>query len=333
MTMDDKDKRFEDLMEGYMAGTISDADRSTLFSLIRSSDTYETRYKSVARLYALSHVPLFEAREKEAYANLSRKLGFGATPQVRMGGLAIFRYVAAAVLLLATVSAGSIYMYKHLSVNKLMAYQETEVPLGSQAKIMLPDSSVVILNSGSVLKYPLSFGAKERSVYLAGEGYFEITKDQAKPFYVQAGEIKVKVLGTTFNVHSYLEDHTVEVDLIKGGVEVIATNENIFLSPDEKAIYDRLSGKLQKKTVEASKSALWTTGKLSFVNASFLDILKEIERRFNVKIQVNSTYAKEEFFSGSINLSMSLQEIFNFIDVDKKYQFEERAGVILLFDR
>ena len=72
---------------------------------------------------------------------------------------------------------------------------------------------------------------------------------------------------------------------------------------------------------------------MSFVNASFLDILKDIERKYNVKIWVESDKVANEYFTGSINLTMSLQEVFNFIDVDKKYRFEQSGSVIMLKDR
>ena len=69
------------------------------------------------------------------------------------------------------------------------------------------------------------------------------------------------------------------------------------------------------------------------MNASFLDILKDIERKYNVKIRVESDKVANEYFTGSINLTMSLQEVFNFIDVDKKYRFEQSGSVIMLKDR
>ena len=72
---------------------------------------------------------------------------------------------------------------------------------------------------------------------------------------------------------------------------------------------------------------------VEFVNASFLDILKDIERKYNVKIWVESDKVANEYFTGSINLTMSLQEVFNFIDVDKKYRFEQSGSVIMLKDR
>ena len=166
-----------------------------------------------------------------------------------------------------------------------------------------------------------------------GEGYFEVAKDKEKAFQVYAGDMTVKVTGTEFNLRYYLEDQSTEVSLIDGGVDVFANNKYVRLKPDEKAIYNRNTGDLYSETADSYKSALWTTGRLSFVNASFLDILKDIERKYNIKIHVDSQKVTNEYFSGSIDLNMSLQEVFNFIDVDKKYRFEQSGGVITLRDK
>ena len=121
--------------------------------------------------------------------------------------------------------------------------------------------------------------------------------------------------------------------MIDGGVEVSVGEKSVTLKPNERALYDRQSGRLEWSEYDTNKSALWTTGKLSFVNASFREMLKEIERKYNVKIHVESQKVEGEFFSGTINADMTLQEVFNFIDVDKKYRFESSGNTIVLKDR
>lgn len=158
-------------------------------------------------------------------------------------------------------------------------------------------------------------------------------KDVGKVFQVYAGGMQVKVTGTVFNIRSYSEDHSTEISLINGGVDVFANNKFVHLKPDEKAVYDRNTGNLYSEATDSYKSSLWTTGRLSFVHTSLVEILKEIERKYNVKIHVGSTKVEKEYFSGSIDLGMSLQEVFHFIDVDKKYYFEISGNIILMGDR
>lgn len=159
-----------------------------------------------------------------------------------------FSQVAAIALLILTTSIAGYYIYNDVAEsNQEMALCQMEVPLGSQTKVILPDGSVVCLNSGSVLKYdPAFLRKKNREVYLIGEGYFEVQKNPEKPFIVHADDINVKVLGTVFNVRSYPEDSEIEVSLIKGKVNVFSTSEtrdNVILAPDEQLTYDKRSGK------------------------------------------------------------------------------------------
>ncbi|WP_293713632.1 FecR family protein [uncultured Parabacteroides sp.] len=331
--MQDKDILFEELMSNYISGSITDKEKVSLFILVEESDLYRERYNEMVKLHALLHVPAFESQRETRYARLKERLHIMSGTTLRRRWFIYARNVAAVLLLMVSVSIGSIFTYNKLDESAEQLYNETTVPLGSQTKILLPDGSTAVLNSGSVLKYPLSYGKKERNVYLVGEGYFEVAKDAKKVFKVYAGGMQVKVTGTVFNIRSYPEDQATEVSLINGGVDVFANNKQVRLKPDEKAIYDRNTGDLYRETTDSYKSSLWTTGKLSFVNASFLDILKDIERKYNIKIHIESNKVANEYFTGSINLTMSLQEVFNFIDVDKKYRFEQSGSVVMLKDR
>lgn len=330
--MQDKDDLFERRLNDYISGMITDEEKVELFSLAGSSELYRLQYNKAVKLHALLHVPVLEARKGEGYRRFSQRIQ--GEPGRKKNQFVIWvRFAAAAMVLMVLTSALSIYIYENQYKSDKDILCETIVPFGSQTKIILPDSSVVVLNSGSVLKYPATFEREERNVYLAGEGYFKVAKDKDKVFQVYAGDARIQVTGTVFNVRSYPDDIQTEVDLIEGGVNVSVGEKNVFLKPNERALYNRESGSLERQTYETYKSALWTTGKLSFVNASFREILKEIERKYNVKIHVVSQRVEGEYFSGTIHAGMTLQEVFNFIDVDKKYSFENSGNTILLKDR
>ena len=203
--------------------------------------------------------------------------------------------------------------------------------------MILPDGSVVCLNSGSVLKYdPAFLRKKNREVYLIGEGYFEVQKNPEKPFIVHADDINVKVLGTVFNVRSYPEDSEIEVSLIKGKVNVFSaseTRDNVILAPDEQLTYDKRSGKMNHHHVDALQTSQWTTGRLSFVNASVPEIMKAIERKYDVRIVIHSKYLDKEVFSGSISPKLTVEEILDYMDVDNKYSWSRSGNVITITDK
>lgn len=330
--MQDKDDLFERRLDDYISGMITDEEKAELFSLVGSSELYRMQYNKAVRLHALLHVPVLEAEKEEGYRRFSQRMQ-GGLGRKKNRFVLWMRFAGVAVILMALSSALSVYIYDNQYGSGKDVLCETVVPFGSQTRIILPDSSVVVLNAGSVLKYPGTFGKKERNVYLAGEGYFKVTKNKKKAFQVFAGDARIKVTGTVFNVRSYPDDVQTEVNLIEGGVNVSIGDKNVSLKPNERALYNRESGTLERQAYETYKSALWTTGKLSFVNASFREILKEIERKYNVKIHVVSQRVEGEYFSGTIHADMTLQEVFNFIDVDKKYCFENSGNTILLKDR
>ena len=131
----------------------------------------------------------------------------------------------------------------------------TEISTSDSIKIfLLPDSSKITLNKNSSLCYSTSFS--ERKVELTGEAFFEVTHNEAKPFYVHAKDVTVKVLGTSFNINTNKKEGA-EVSVITGKVKVSSTNNKgqIVLAEGEKGCYNSRKNSLEKRKVE--KHQLW----------------------------------------------------------------------------
>ncbi len=206
-------------------------------------------------------------------------------------------------------------------------FQNIEVPYGSKTKIELPDGSMVTLNSGSRLKYENGLGKDNRTVYLTGEAYFDIKKDAERPFYVNTSGIKIKVLGTSFNVKAYPEEKTVETTLITGKVEIFKSGEKSLktpmavLAPGQKAVFDKALGKQITEKEEEVKEEIaklsssiqvekvvhpeittgWKDNQLVFDNERFEELVIKIERWYNVEIQLSNTELKDARFSGKFD--------------------------------
>lgn len=337
--MEKKPDAFEEWMLDLLAGKLSEEGERELLHRLKSDPACRQRYKEMARTRAKSLVGKFEQEKSADYEALSAMLGLTKRRTGRKPLLGrVFWRVAAVALLVLTTSVTAYYVYRDVAETyREPALCRMEVPLGSQTKVVLPDGSAVCLNSGSILEYdPDILRRKSREVYLVGEGYFEVQADPEKPFIVHAEELNVKVLGTVFNVRSYPEDAEIEVDLIKGKVEVFSTSEtcgNVILSPDERLTYDKKSGKMNHFHADASQASRWTTGKLSFVNASVPEIMKVIERRYNVRIVLHSRLIEQEVFSGSIKSTLTVEEVLDYIDVDNKYSWSRNGDVITVTDK
>ncbi|OIP84519.1 MAG: hypothetical protein AUK44_02335 [Porphyromonadaceae bacterium CG2_30_38_12] len=322
--MIDKTKQFEKLMMNHLSENISDNDEGVLLDILNSDPKFKVQYNEMVKTRAISLIPIIESEKNSNYKNLLQLLNYGLSLNRQPVFLQYFFKVAAIIIFVLSTSISTYYIYNgyNNSSKNLMSY-ETVVPLGSQTKIVLPDGTVAWLNSGSTLKYNNSYGDETRTVNLTGEGYFEVQKNPKKPFLVYANDIKVKVLGTVFNVRSYADENAIEVDLLEGKVDVSFESGNdtkiLSLLPNEKMVFNKANKTITSHKVDASRSSTWTTGKLCFVDATLEDIAKNLERKYDIQIEIKSQRIKEELFSGSLDLNQPIEKILEYIDVDKKY--------------
>ena len=107
------------------------------------------------------------------------------------------------------------------------------VPRGKRSSVELADGSKLWLNSGSRAIYPVVFSKKNREIFIEGEGYLEVSHDASRPFYVVTDAVKVKVLGTKFNISAYKEDNQVSVVLVEGSVEASVGLQKVVMKPDQ----------------------------------------------------------------------------------------------------
>lgn len=215
--------------------------------------------------------------------------------------------VAAVVIPLLILSGG--YLYYSSARSRLI---EVSVAYGERKHLLLPDSSEVWLNAGTVLKYPRKFADNGRSVYLDGEGYFSVRKNAAKPFIVEASRLTVKVLGTRFNVKAYADDENITATLTSGKVEVNAPTSNPqVLKPNEQLTYNRNTSHVSITEVPAADTDSWITGKLIFTNAYFSEIRQTLERRYNVVIENETAISDNERYTVRFLKNENLDEVLN----------------------
>lgn len=332
--MQSEKKNFDDLIIDYFSGNISEMDQQRLSELLKSNVDFKTQFDEIIRLRSISFIPQIESEKQTNYKRIIKQIN----EDIPMIGMSRswrnnIRQIAATVIFVISISVISFYVYRdNVSSGDSAICYETLAPIGSQAKIILPDSTVVWLNSGSSLKYNRSFGKKNREVVLSGEGYFEVKKDKAKPFLVHTVELDVAVMGTVFNVRAYNEDVGVVVNLIEGVVNVslpeIKNAGSFTMKPNEKLVFNKQSKQIESYQTDAYRSTLWTTSKLCFVDATIEQISKDLERKYDVKIQITNEQIKKELFSGSLNLNLSLKDILSYIDVDKKFRTNQVGDTI-----
>ena len=205
-----------------------------------------------------------------------------------------------AAVLLIPLAALCVLLWQHPAVPDV-EWCEFAVVQGHTDSLTLPDNSRVWLNAGSRLIYPRRFDGRTRKVFLSGEAYFDVAKDADHPFILNAGEVRVRVLGTQFNVTSYENMESVSVCLIEGSVSMDVENDglirNVLLVPGDVVRYDKRSGALEQRRSPVEAYLSWRNGGFYFNNQPLSEIAEQFERVFDVKIFIADPQVKKTPYS------------------------------------
>jgi len=194
------------------------------------------------------------------------------------------------------------------------AMNQLIIPYGKTSEVLLPDRTKVFLNAGSRLIYPENFSGETREVYLVGEAFFEVKHDVNHPFIVMVGDLRIKVLGTRFNVSAYPADNVIETVLAEGKVSLGQNNAGFFdketdLVPDQMASFDKNTKITNVKTVDTDNYTLWTAGILKFESTDLNRILKQVERFYNIRFHFSDPLLGGLRISGKLELNEDKDEI------------------------
>lgn len=221
-----------------------------------------------------------------------------------------------------------------VKTNKVIrnGYVEVSTTKGATEKVVLADGSTVIVNSSSKLRYPEKFSGKNRSIYLdEGEAFFKVAEDPAHPFVVHSGDIATTALGTSFNIRAYSKEKKITVALLTGKVKIdhAQSQAPVILLPSERLSYDRVALSMAKTTFDKEDDIVgWKHGFLVFKDASYDELVNEIENRYNVTV-LNECEAKEWNYTGFFK-DESLQEIIETICLTKNISYTIKNDTIFL---
>lgn len=187
------------------------------------------------------------------------------------------------------------------------------VPFGKRSMLTLSDGTKVWLNSGSIFTFPPAFKNKTRDVELIGEGFFDVTHNKEKPFFVKTDAFKMKVYGTKFDIQSYKQDNASSVVLVEGKVSMRSNNDEsdkeVFLVPNQRATIVDGSDMIEIDNIEnADEFTSWTEGYLSFSDEDISHLLKQVSRYYNVDINVVTTKKVDKIF-GKLDLKDNIEKV------------------------
>ena len=254
-------------------------------------------------------------------------------PDLRFKRKSSFGNLRVAVVLILAMALGFLFNYL-LGANNLIdgtsetVYQEVRASYGTRTKLLLADGSTVWLNSGSTLKFPVNFdNTEERVVELNGEGYFDVTKNESKPFIVNTSGLDVKVYGTSFNVSAYDEYDSMEVALVEGKVSLVQGDkgnrkEYMVLNPND-VVECNISEKRLSRISDSkmSKYTAWKDGQMVFYGDPIEKVVSRLEKWYNVDIEIKDKDLQDYRFTATFN-DETLEQVLKLLSLSSPMEYK-----------
>lgn len=237
---------------------------------------------------SLTHNSLSEVRSDRLFKRIDNKIMDNRLRKVSLR--------AAAILLpLIIITGFSLFVANQRDLWGGITYSEIYVPKGEDARVFFQDGTEVFLNADTRMRYPDRFGLwKKREVYLDGEAYFNVKSNHRKPFIVHAQNTKVEVLGTSFNVNAYSNNSTVKVVLDEGKTHFQVNANSYPMLPGQQIEYDKNTSRTTlRNLMHPSRASLWKQNTLYFYDTPLAEVIKVLERRYDVQFHVNAPEALE----------------------------------------
>ena len=217
--------------------------------------------------------------------------------------------------------AGLVYRAKDTIV-KALEYHLLSVPRAGEYVMTLSDGTKVWINAESEIKYPVVFGPDKREVFITGEAFFEVVKDSLRPFIVHTPNAQTTVLGTSFNIRAYPEEKRSQTTLAEGSVRIYSPGSSMLLKPGEQAEVSALSGEMVKQEVEVKNFTSWKDGRFVFEQQPLEDIMRTLERWYDIRVIFKDEGAKRISLSGNMKRYGDFSQVMKMLQMTGDVRFE-----------
>jgi len=205
-----------------------------------------------------------------------------------------------------------------------MEYNTLTTPKGGQYQVTLADNTIVWLNAGSSIRFPVAFTGKERVVELTGEAYFEVAKNAAQPFKVKVKNSEIAVLGTHFNIMGYDNESLVKTTLLEGSVKVNTPTTDIVLSPGQQSKMSENGGVVINKEADIEEVMAWKNGLFQFEGKDVESVMRELARWYDIDVIFTGKVNKH--FSGKITRNVSASKVFEMLEATGEIHFQVQGN-------
>jgi transmembrane sensor len=328
--------RIETLFQKFMDGTCTRQEFNELMDLLQQNQHEDKVRRMLNQVYQGTARSL----RSVTYVDTNGDLQTGNSDEVvEMNQKAPHKYrlplwTAAAIIGLLL---GGWWLLHSIKPSPVVNHAVTESTIkkftqrAEQKYILLPDSTQVWLNVASTLEFPEAFNNGKREVYLTGEAFFDVKHTEDLPFVIHTGNVTTKVLGTAFNIKAYPDQTDVVVAVRRGKVQV---------SKNDKLVATLTMGQQVKVVADAQQAAVvparessvadWTTGRLTFDSRPFADILKDLERNYNITIELADPKLEQEIITTSFRRDIGIEQALDILCQATKTTLKKENGKYII---
>ncbi|MCD7977644.1 MAG: DUF4974 domain-containing protein [Tannerellaceae bacterium] len=327
---------FIHLLERFMRGETGPEEEKLLKEWFQSAPArkeIETYYSG--RWTAAEGADMDPSRKEEVLARITREIkereDMPAIPTQRRNSFMRTWLPYAAVFILA-FGLGLSALFMQPPGSPLQEFT-VSVAKGQRSNLLLPDGTKVWVNSHTEIRYDNEYGIRNRNIVLKGEAFFEVEKNEELPFVVNAEEMDIQVLGTTFNLKAYPEDDEIIATLFTGSIKGVVGDKEFTISPRQHLTYDRLRNVMQVSESEnVNYISMWRDNELAFMDETLEEVAKILNRMYNVEVVILSEKIKSYRFSGVIK-NNSLDNVIEIISLTAPISYHSTGDTILLNEK
>ncbi len=204
-----------------------------------------------------------------------------------------------------------------------LKYNTLRIPVGAEYNLLLADGTKVCLNSGSEIRYPVVFQGDQREVFLTGEAFFQVARDETRKFVVRSGQQTVVVLGTSFNIRSYSQQDFIATTLQEGALQILLPDTTYRMYPGSQVVFDKKTNESSIREVNSELYTSWKDGYYFFDQTSLEEILSTISLWYNLTVVFEDPEAKSLLFTGQLKRYADIQYLLK--------KFEDTNAVEFIF--
>lgn len=338
-----ENKTIETVILRYLQKNISEEEMKELMSWIKENEEHKEMFFQMKNTYDLRVGGLFptademEESKKRLFTKIAkaeeteRVLQMEQKKKRRLQTLGKYAAVAL-VCIMATLGVQYI-----MNTKSPRLYTELDMESGPRMGHMtLPDGTKVILNASTKLRFPDKFEKDMREVYLDGEAYFDVIRNEKAPFIVHTDKQKIRVLGTQFNVMDYSVDDYSITTLVSGAIQMQAVGKTgeygdpVILKPNQQVFFNKENNHLALSNIEINMSRTWVNKVYHFKSEPLLQITTRLEKLYGIQIHIQNEELKETEFTGTFGLDQELDEVLRIINFEKQFTYEKTEDEIFI---